>query len=109
MSNEIVRLLLLLINNEGNSDPLISLGFSYIQIAMGIEYLTERGFISKDGQGTLLLSELGKQQLVQLNSKFKGGDKWILPDNASKIAQADLFDIYLPTNKTKLLPDKDAH
>lgn len=98
MKDSIRHKLLLLIKHNGSITELIKDGFTYGQIASLINLLGEEADVT-DVDGKLVLTEKAENWLKE-QSELKprtGSDKWILPEEKSKIEKIERNEVYLPS------------
>lgn len=102
MKDSIRQKLLLLIKHNGSITELIKDGFTYGQIASFINVLGEEEDL-KDVNGKIVLSEKAENWLKEQSEikPRKGSDKWILPEEKSRIEKIDRNYVYLP-NRNEL-------
>lgn len=102
MKDSIRHKILLLIKHNGSITELIKDGFTYGQIAYFINQLSEDSYI-KDFDGKLELTDEAELFLKEIGAKNqkKGGGRWILPEEKSKIEKIKRNDVYLP-NRNEL-------
>ena len=101
MKPQIKRLLLQLIKRNGNIEIIRKQGYEYSQINMLFDQLQNEGFTCfLDGK--VALTELGEKYLSDAarENRFKGGSRWVEPQNhywRDKISENDL---HFPHKKT---------
>lgn len=100
MKNQHLILLLQIIKNAGSIDSLLDIGYEYSQIANFIVNIKELGLIAEK-DGILCLSDKGREKLEELNQKLKreNFEKWVSPEERSRIEKLKENDIYLPNIK----------
>ena len=93
-----VLVILDVIANSGNIRKLLTLGFSYREIADQTEKAIEMGLLLYSDE-RVTLSEKGRDLLEKNRAKLKIIDKelWIQRDKKSQIEKIDSNDIFLPS------------
>jgi len=90
-------LLLKIIKGKGDISLLAKEGYEYSQILEFIKDLIKDGYFVKHGK-ELLITNKGLEEINALNKELdrKNIEKWIEPEQRSKISQIDKNDIFLP-------------
>jgi hypothetical protein len=89
--------MLLIIQNNGSITELIKDGFTYGQIANMTSNLVEIGYVEEKDEA-LVLSKVGQKWLKSnfKENKLIGSEKWIVPENKSRIEKLKENEVYLP-------------
>jgi len=90
--------MLLIIQKNGSITELLKDGFSYGQIANMTTDIVEKGYVVEK-EGSLILSEDGEKWLESnfKENKLIGSEKWIVPENKSRIVKLKENEVYLPS------------
>ncbi len=98
MEETIVIKMLLIIQNNGSITELIKDGFTYGQVANMTTNLVEIGYV-EEKEEALVVSEEGKEWLESNFKKNKliGSERWIVPEEKSKIEKLEINEVYLPS------------
>jgi hypothetical protein len=90
--------ILLIIQNNGSITELLKDGFTYGQIANMTTDIVEKGYI-EEKEDSLVLSENGKKWLESnfKENKLIGSERWIVPENKSRIDKLKENEVYLPS------------
>ncbi|CAA0260693.1 hypothetical protein [Tenacibaculum maritimum] len=94
--------MLLIIKNNGSITELIKDGYTYGQVANMTTDLVKIGYI-EEKEEALKVSGKGQEWLESnfKENKLKGSEKWIVPDEKSKIIKLKENEVYLP-NRNEL-------
>ncbi|MEY8862481.1 hypothetical protein [Tenacibaculum singaporense] len=98
MEETTILKMLLIIQNNGSITELLKDGYTYGQIAIMTSQLVEEKYI-EEKEDSLVLSAHGKEWL-EINfkeNKLIGSERWILPENRSKIEKLNKNEVYLPS------------
>ncbi|QXP72118.1 hypothetical protein H0I29_08660 [Polaribacter sp. R2A056_3_33] len=89
--------MLLIIQNNGSITELIKDGYTYGQVANMTTDLVKMGFI-EEKEDALKVSEKGQEWLESnfKENKLVGSEKWIVPENKSRIEKLKENEVYLP-------------
>ena len=99
MDANVKLLLLKIIKFNGDISPLLKLQYDYAQVAQLIQQEIGEGNAEYQ-KGSLFLTAKGNLFIEELEKKRKGGgEQWIEPEIASKIAPIAKDFIYLPNKK----------
>jgi predicted transcriptional regulator len=96
--NNVLLILLRIIKYDGSLEPIVGLGYEYVQIIQFLKDLEVDGFVKKE-KGTLSLTDLGNTKMEELikNLGKKNAEMWIEPEIHSRIMKLDEDDVYLPS------------
>ncbi len=96
---EHIILTLQLVNSNGNTNFLLTLGYDFVEISKFISLLRKKKYIEFKS-GHLKLTESGRLYLNDLNKELnrKGLDKNISPLIQYKTDKMDKFEVYFPIN-----------
>ena len=102
MDGKTIIKMLLIIQKNGSITELIKDGFTYGQIANMTTDLVKIGYI-EEKEETLRVSEEGQNWLDSnfKENKLVGSEKWIVPENKSRIDKLKENEVYLP-NRNEL-------
>ncbi len=102
MDQEIKLLLYKILNGNGDIAELTEYGYEYSQIFSIIKQLIADSILEKNGND-INLTQKGRTEIEELNKKLgrKGTNKWIEPENKSKISKIEKDFVFLP-NQSEL-------
>lgn len=89
--------LLKIVYYNGNLMSIVEQGYEFSQVIAFLTELIKEGYISKSGNN-IEITRKGRSEIDLLNSHFGRTkiDKWIEPDEKSKIVKLSEKDVFLP-------------
>lgn len=97
MQQEVKSILLKLVKCNGNIEPLIQMGYEYVQVINFLNILLEEKLLTRDNN-QILITEAGLNEIAFLNKKLnrKNASLWIEPAVESRVDKIDKNDVFLP-------------
>lgn len=96
--NELDFYLLKILNHDGNIEPLIELGYDYLEVIQLVNDIMTQGYASTNNDGVIKVTNEGKAKIKSLEKVLnkENQSKWIEPEYKSKITPLKRNEIYVP-------------